>query len=102
MTGSSGKRFQVRAALPPLVGLTGRRNTAADEVNDLEPVTVVQSRCRPEISGNDVAIEFHRDTVCLHAKALDQGCKRKWSGGIGNVPVFSVDLQFHSGLRAIR
>lgn len=49
-------------------------------MNDLQLVAFVKIGCGPKIPGNDVPVEFHRNSVSLHAEGFDEGSERKWSG----------------------
>ena len=47
-------------------------NAAADEVDDLQPVTILQRRAGPLLAAHDVAVQFHRDPVRLHSELLEK------------------------------
>jgi hypothetical protein len=67
--------------------------SAADEMNHLEFVSVVEDGLAPTVAGDDVTIEFDGDTVGFHGEGFYQ------SGESGNRriegPFFPVDLEFH-------
>ena len=67
--------------------------SAADKVDDLEFVSVVEDGLGPTVAGDDVTIEFDGDTVGFHGEGFYQ------SGESGNRriegPFFPVDLEFH-------
>ena len=63
------------------------QGSSADEVYDLQPVTFMQRSSEPLIAGHDLAVEFDRDTVGLHAELLDQGSKSFGGRGLS----FAVD-----------
>jgi len=65
---------------------------SADEVNDLQMIAIVEGCFRPLRAGDDLAIEFDRDSISFHAKLLDE-----LGEGDGFVEglVFAVDSQAH-------
>src|SRR6266576_547074 len=67
--------------------------SAADELNHLEFVSVVEDGLGPTVAGDDVTIEFDGDAVGFHGEGFYQ------SGESGNRRIegyfFSVDLEFH-------
>jgi len=89
--GPEGPLFQV------ISGARGDRisaeGSAADEMNHLEFVSVVEDGLGPTVAGHDVTIEFDSDTVGFHGEGFYQ------SGESGNRriegPFFPVDLEFH-------
>ena len=44
------------------------RRSAADEVDDLQPISIVQWSLRPLVAGNDLAVQFDGYAVGLHAE----------------------------------
>jgi len=72
-------------------GSAGGR-AAADEVNNLELVAVVEAGLSPKIARDDAAIQFHGDAVRFHAHLFEQGSQSERSVKIA---VFPVNLKFH-------
>jgi len=69
----------------------GMRRSAADEVDDFEAVSVVQWSLRPLVAGDDLAVQFYRYAVGLHAEMLYE-CAQGFGGrGLG----FAIDCQLH-------
>ncbi|MCU1300078.1 MAG: hypothetical protein JWQ87_362 [Candidatus Sulfotelmatobacter sp.] len=71
---------------------------AADKVDDFEAVAVFQRGLGPAVAGDDVAVEFNRDAVGLHAERFDQRSEREVvrADGIGKGTLVSVNVQSHS------
>jgi len=46
--------------------------SAPDEVDDLQLVSIVQWSLRPLVAGHDLAVQFDRQPVRLHAEPLDE------------------------------
>jgi hypothetical protein len=51
---------------------------AADEVHDLKMISIRKLRLGPVISGDDFAIEFHRNPIGLESQICYERCKREW------------------------
>jgi hypothetical protein len=69
--------------------------TAADEVDYFEAVPFVEMGRGPLIPRNNVKIQFHRDSVSLHAEGLHQRGKSEGCRRIGEIALFPIDLNFH-------
>jgi len=69
------------------------------EVNNLQPVTVLQRCFWPLSARHNVAIEFHGHAVALHSQLLDEldQCER-----ISEGPFFAVDRQLHKDSFEVR
>lgn len=65
-------------------------------------VPLIQLGLGPEIAGDDIAIQFHRDAVRLHAKFLDQSDESERRRDIDEIALFSIDLQFHRDVGRVR
>jgi hypothetical protein len=66
---------------------------AADEVNDLKPVTVIKRSFRPAVARDDIAIELDCHAIRFHAESFDESEKR---GGSGiEVALFAIDVELH-------
>jgi hypothetical protein len=77
----------------PKLSCLRRSAPAADEVDDFQPVTIVECGLRPAIPRHDVAIQFHCDTIGLHAQRLNQrGQRERRNVEFALVP---IDLKFH-------
>src|SRR5271166_930807 len=61
-------------------------------MHDLEAVTVVELGTGPLRARDNLAIEFHRDAVALHAELLDQLGQPQ---GVRKFLLFAVDEQVH-------
>jgi len=73
------------------------RRSASDEVDDLQPVSIVQWSLRPLVAGHDLAVQFDRYAVRLHAEPLDE---RAQSFGGGDL-VLAIDREVHQILSRI-
>ena len=47
-------------------------STAADELDDLQAVVVLELSGGPPLPPHDLVIQFHRDTIPLQLEALQQ------------------------------
>jgi hypothetical protein len=61
-------------------------------LHDLQPVAVGEAGVGPVRPRDNVAVEFYRHAIALHAKLLDQGSQSERSVEAALVP---VDHQFH-------
>lgn len=66
--------------------------TTADEMHDFESIAIFYSGVSPSWSRNDLAIQFHGDTIRLHPQVFQKGLQRHC---IGKIAGFAVDLKFH-------
>jgi len=66
--------------------------TAADKLNDFQPVAFPKGRLRPLVARDDLAVQFNCNAILLHAQLLYQGGKRQ--GGC-EIAAFAIDLKFH-------
>jgi hypothetical protein len=46
--------------------------SAAHEVDDLEPISIVQRSLGPLFPGDDLAVQFDRHAIRLHSELLDE------------------------------
>jgi len=68
-----------------------RRASAAYEVDDFQFVAFRQVRLLPFCSGDDLAIQFDRYAVLLHAEVFDELCQGCRVTGL----FLAVDGDFH-------
>jgi hypothetical protein len=61
---------------------TRASRSAADEVDDLQPVSVVQWGLRPLLAGYDFAVQFDGYAIRLHAEARDERAQRFGGGDL--------------------
>src|SRR5712692_2755678 len=67
-------------------------SASADEMHDLQPVAFGKTGLIPLLPGDDVAVQFHRDAILLHAQLLDQSSKREcWT----EAALFPVNDELH-------
>ena len=64
-------------------------------MDHFQAVPLVQRRLGPSLSGNDVAVQLHRDTVRLHAELFNQGEKGERGRNVHEITLFSINMQFH-------
>src|ERR1700687_6023511 len=60
-------------------------------MENLQPISIVQSSLRPLLTGDDLAIQFNRHAVGLHAELLDE---RAQSFGGKNLAL-AIDCEVH-------
>ena len=51
---------------------SARMRPAADKMNDLQSIAIVQLRLVPLCTGHNFAIEFNRHAISLHSQLLDE------------------------------
>ena len=71
---------------------TAGDSTAADEMDDLQPITITERGIRPISARHDQLIEFHGDAVGLH---LQSGNQSGEGGDAVKLPGFAVDDELH-------
>jgi len=65
--------------------------SASDELDNLQPVSVVQWSLRPLVAGHDLAVQFDRHAVGLHAEPFDE----RTQSFCGRDLSFAIDRQVH-------
>jgi hypothetical protein len=76
------------------VSAAGR--TTTNEVHHFEVVSFFQDGIGPSIAGNDVAVQLDRNPVGFQTELLEQRRKRERSRRVCEIPLFAVDVKFHS------
>ena len=69
------KRFQQLGLTIGVPRNLASRKTAADEVNNFQPIAFPERRLGAEFAWHDVAIELNGDAILLHAQLLYQGAE---------------------------
>ena len=66
--------------------------TSADELHNLQLIAFGKLGLGPVLPRDNVAVQFNRDAIGLHAQLLDEAGKREWNV---EAALFPVDDQFH-------
>jgi|SRR5580700_1051732 len=68
---------------------------AADEVNDLEAISIFQQSLGPALAGNNFAVEFHGDAIGLHAQDFHKRCQGERRRNVAELAFVSVEVKLH-------
>ena len=68
-----------------------KRRSATYELDDFKAIAVVQFGLGPLITGNNLAVQFNRDTVCFHTKMLNKRAETSCGCRLS----FAVDDEVH-------
>jgi hypothetical protein len=66
------------------------RPAAADEVNDLQFVSIVEYGYLPLSAGNDLTVQFHGNAVRLHTQLCYEG---SYGQTVRKLALFAIDVE---------